>query len=256
MKVIKIKAKEIFTKTKLPGADYVINQYVGCEHNCSYCYAKFISRWKKHGKWGDWVEIKTNAPDLVKNKFVPGWVFMSSVSDAYQPLEKDLKLTRSILENLDKSTKLSILTKSDLLLRDIDLFKKFKNIEVGLTINTFEGDEKKLFEPNSPSNGERIKALKILKENGIKNYAFVSPLIPGLINIEKLIINTKDFVDYYWFEVLNLGGAGKEFSEMLRHKYPESHKVLKDRKLFDLFINEVKNTCKMRGIQVKGFEEH
>ncbi len=63
MKVIKIKAKEIFTKTKLPGADYVINQYVGCEHNCSYCYAKFISRWKKHGKWGDWVEIKTNAPD-------------------------------------------------------------------------------------------------------------------------------------------------------------------------------------------------
>ena len=147
-KLIKVKAKEIFTKTKLPGSDWVINQYVGCEHACLYCYAKFISRWRpaNYGKWGTWVEAKMNAPELVKGRYVKGWVYMSSISDPYQPVEKELKLTRRILENLDKRTKLSIQTKSDLVLRDLDLFKKFKTIEVGLTINSFTGKSKRIFE--------------------------------------------------------------------------------------------------------------
>lgn len=135
VRIIKTKAKEIFTKTKLPGADYVINQYVGCEHQCLYCYAKFIGKWKPrdYGKWGKWVEAKINAPELAKKR-IKGNVFMSSISDPYQPIEKELKLTRQILENLNKNADLSILTKSDLALRDINLFKKFKNISVGLTI--------------------------------------------------------------------------------------------------------------------------
>ena len=89
-KIIKTQVKEIFTKTKLPGCDWVINQYVGCGHNCSYCYARFISRWKGYGEWGSWIEVKVNAPELVKSKFVKGKVFMSSVSDAYQPIEKEI----------------------------------------------------------------------------------------------------------------------------------------------------------------------
>ena len=134
MKIIKIKAKEIFTKTKLPETDFTINQYVGCEHACLYCYSRFMCRWKPYGKWGTWVEIKENAPELVKGKYVKGWVWMSSVSDPYQPIEKKLKLTRSVLVNLDKRIKLAVQTKSNLVLRDIDLFKKFKKIEIGLTI--------------------------------------------------------------------------------------------------------------------------
>ena len=146
VKVIKVKAKEIFTKTKLPGADYVINQYVGCEHQCLYCYAKFIGKWrpKDYGKWGKWVEAKMNAPELVNRKGIEGSVFMSSISDPYQPIEKKLKLTRQILENLDKNADLSILTKSDLVIRDIDLFREFKNISIGLTINNFQGKEKEI----------------------------------------------------------------------------------------------------------------
>ncbi len=256
MELIRVNTKEIFTKTNLPGADYVINQYVGCEHNCAYCYAKFMSRWKKHGQWGTWVEAKMNAPELVKNKTVSGWVFMSSVSDAYQPIEKDLKLTRHVLENLDKRIKLSILTKSDLVLRDIDLLKQFKDSEIGLTINTFVGKEKDIFEPNSPSNQKRIEALKILKENGLKTYAFISPLIPGLIDLEKLIDETREFVDYYWLEVLNLRGAGKEFSNILETDYPKSFRILKKPDLFNQFINELKIICKKKGIKVRGFEEH
>ncbi|MEK7103868.1 MAG: radical SAM protein, partial [Patescibacteria group bacterium] len=207
MKIIEIKAKEIFTKTKL-GADWVINPYVGCSHNCLYCYAKFIARWRplEYGKWGDWVEAKINGPELVKDRKIKGEVFMSSICDAYQPVEKDLKLTRKILENLDKNVKLSILTKSDLVLRDVDIFKHFKNIEVGLTINSFTDKAKKLFEPNAIDSQLRINALKKLKEQGIKTYAFISPIIPGLINLQDIVNKTKSFVDYYWFEFLNLRG--------------------------------------------------
>ena len=192
MKVIEVKAKEILTKTKL-GADYVINPYVGCGHNCLYCYAKFIARWRplEYGKWGDWVEAKINGPELVKDRKIKGEVFMSSICDAYQPVEKELKLTRKILENLDKNVKLSILTKSDLVLRDIDIFKQFKDIEIGLTINSFIGKTKKLFEPSSIENNDRIKALEKLSEQGIKTYAFISPIIPGLINLQDIVNKTK-----------------------------------------------------------------
>ncbi len=255
-RIIKTNAKEIFTKTNLPGADYVINQYVGCGHSCSYCYARFMARWKGYGNWGTWVEAKMNAPELVKNRRVNGRVFMSSVSDAYQPVEKALELTREILKNLDKGINLSILTKSDLVLRDIDLLKQFKNVEVGFTINSFEGEEKKLFEPGSPTNNKRVDAMKILKANGIKVFAFVSPIIPGLIDIEEIIRQTNKIADYYWFEMINLRGAGKEFSEILRQKYPESYEIVHDKQLFADYVDELRKTIKNSGVKTKGIEMH
>ena len=278
VKVIKIQAKEIFTKTKLPGADWVINQYVGCEHQCLYCYAKFIGKWKpkSYGVWGKWVEAKINAPELVhpvkcrkaaispqaklfnrvNGKSVEGSIFMSSISDPYQPIEKELKLTRQILENLDKDVDLSILTKSDLVIRDIGLFKKFKNISVGLTINGFGNKEKEIFEPFSSTNAARIKALKVLKDNRIANYAFVSPIIPGLIDLQDIIGKTKGFVDSYWFEFINLRGAGKEFAEVLKKQYPQVRKILQDKKLFADFIDKCKSIIKSANIKVQDMVLH
>lgn len=257
-KIIKVKAKEIFTETKLPGADYVINQYVGCEHSCAYCYAKFIAKWKPkdYGAWGAWVEAKMNAPELAKRRHIKGSVFMSSVSDPYQPIEKELELTRQILENLDKNADLSILTKSDLAIRDIALFKKFKNISVGLTINGFRGKEKEIFEPFSPTNTARIKALKALKDNGIANYAFVSPIIPDLIDLRDIIARTKGFIDSYWFEFINLRGAGKEFAAVLKKQYPQSWKILQDKKLFADFVNECKSIIKSAHIKTQDIVLH
>ena len=255
-KIFKIKAKSIFTKTKIPGAKWVINQYVGCSHFCLYCYAKFMCRWRpgNYGKWGSWVEAKINAPELVKEKYVDGWVYMSSVSDPYQPIEKKLKLTRKVLENLDKKIKLCILTKSDLVLRDIDVLKKFKNIEVGLTINSFDGLLKKIFEPFSPTNEKRIRTLKILKENKIKSYTFISPIIPGLVDLKDIIKKTKDFTDFYWFEIINIRLAGKEFIEILKKKFPKSFEIIKDKKKFDKFIKECKNIIDSEKINVRGIE--
>lgn len=255
-KIFKTEAKEIYTKTKLPGSDYVINQYVGCGHSCTYCYARFISRWKGYGDWGSWIEAKINAPELVKGKYVPGWVFMSSISDAYQPMEKDLKLTRQVLENMDKNIKLSILTKSDLVLRDIDLLKQFKEVEVGFTLNSFKGKEKEFFEPNSPTFEQRIKALKTLKANGIKTYAFVSPIIPGLIDLDRVVNDAKEHADYFWFEVINMRGAGKEFGELLEKKYPGSFQIVKDKDLFNIFSEELKKSIRKYRVKIKGVEVH
>jgi len=257
MKVIEIKAKEILTKTKL-GSDYVINPYVGCSHNCLYCYAKFIARWRpiEYGKWGDWVEVKINGPELVKDRKITGTVFMSSICDAYQPIEKDLRLTRRILENLDKNAKLSILTKSDLVLRDIDILKQFKNVEVGLTINCFTGKTKKLFEPNSIENKDRIKVLKKLAEQGIETYAFISPIIPELVNLQDVVGKTKDFVDYYWFEFLNLRGAGKEFSQILQKEFPESYKIVNNETLYKDFIDKTTKIINSLGVKIREVVRH
>jgi len=256
MKIIKTKAKEIYTKTKLPGADYVLNQYVGCQHACTYCYAKFICRWKDYGKFGTWVEAKINSPELVKLKKIKGEVFMSSMSDPYQPLEKDLKLTRQVLENLDKNTYLSILTKSDLVLRDLDLLKQFKNLEVGFTINDFEGKTKNLMEPFAPNYQLRLEALKRLHKKGIKTYIFVSPIIPGLIDLKKIIDSTRKYANHYWFEFMNLRGAGPEFVAMMKKEYPENLRILQDKKAMANFMEECAKIIKKSGIKYAGIEKH
>jgi len=160
------------------------------------------------------------------------------------------------LENLDKTIKISIQTKSDLILRDIDLFRQFKDIEVGLTINTFTGKAKNIFEPGAISSEQRIKALKILKKAGLKTFVFVSPLLPGLIDLKKAIEETKDYADYYFFEFINIRAAGAEFMEALRQHFPESHEILRDRRRFLEFVKESKKVISSENIKVHAIEIH
>ncbi len=256
LRIIKVKAKSIFTKTSLSGCDFTINQYVGCEHGCLYCYSRFMCRWKPYGKWGTWVEVKENAPELVKWKYIKGSVWMSSVSDPYQPIEKKLKLTRKVLENMDKRIELAVQTKSNLILRDIDLFKKFKNIEIGLTINGFKGEIKKIFEPFSSTHKERLKTLKILKENNLRTYAFISPIIPELVDVKKVIEESRDFVNYYWFEVLNLRASGREFIKALKEEFPKSYEIMTKKEKFQNFIENLKEVIKKEKIETAGIEVH
>ena len=173
MKVKEIKASSIITKSNLPDADYVINPYIGCTHACIYCYARFMKRFTGHTEeWGEFLDVKINAPDLIPeqtNKYRGKSVFLSSVTDAYLPIERKYQLTRKILKKLVAlQPNIGILTKSDLVLRDIDLLKQFKNCEVGLTITTSDDNLRKEIEPFTSSIQNRIKALKRLKESGIR----------------------------------------------------------------------------------------
>lgn len=256
IKIIRLKSKKAFTPTRIPGADYVINQYIGCQHACKYCYAKFMCKWYNYGKWGSWVVVKENMPELVKKESVRGKVYMSSVSDPYQPIEKKLELTRNVVKNMNKDIKLGILTKLDLVLRDIDVFKEFRDIEVGLTINSFDDSMKKEVEPFSSSNEKRIEAIKTLRENGIKNYAFISPIIPHITDIEQLIKETKNFTDFYWFEFLNLRASGEEFREWLRQNHPESYDVISDKMKAEKYVKAMIDTINNSDVSVRGVCMH
>ena len=157
---------------------------------------------------------------------------------------------------MKKDIKLAILTKSELVLRDIDIFKEFKDIEVGLTINGLDGKVKREIEPFSSNNDERIHALKVLHENCIKNYAFISPIIPDLVDVEKLIKDTKDFVNFYWFEFLNLRASGKEFREWLKQNYHKSYDTLSNKTKAERYVNDIIKIIRKSNVPVRGISVH
>ena len=126
----------------------------------------------------------------------------------------------------------------------------------GVTVEKKEGKLKKEIEPFSPSNERRIETLKILNESGIKSYAFISPIIPNLVDVENLINETKGFVDFYWFEFLNLKASGKEFREWLKQNYPESYNLISDKDRAEKYIKEVVEIIKNSNISVKGICVH
>lgn len=182
--VIKEKAvKSVLSKTGIPGASYCLNPYTGCAHGCLYCYAEFMKKYTGHTEpWGSFVDIKANAPEVLQRqlrKAKKGRVMVSSVTDPYQPVEARTRLTRKCLEALlERQFPVGILTKSPLVTRDIDLFRQFRDIEVGITITTDMERVRKVFEPHAPPIGARVRALRKLHESGIDTYVFIGPLLP------------------------------------------------------------------------------
>lgn len=206
MKVREIFAKTVLTRTAISGFDYCLNPYVGCGHGCRYCYASFMKRFTGHKEpWGEFIDVKVNAPSLLKNQLKrakPGIVAISTVTDPYQPIEKTYKITRGCLEALlDKQFPVNLLTRSPLCLQDIDLFKRFKKIEVGLTVTTHDEAMKKLFEPCSPSIPSRIKALETLRKERVKTYAFIGPLLP--LNPAHMVKMLEGLVDAVLIDRMN-----------------------------------------------------
>ena len=201
-----IKAKSILTKSGIPGIDYCVNPYVGCSHGCRYCYATFMKRYTGHTEaWGSFVDVKINAPEILQKQLKRakiGRVMISSVTDAYQPIESKYKLTRQCLEILLQSQfPVDILTKSPLVLRDTDLIKKFKDIEVGITITTNDEKISRVFEPNAPSIMARIRTLRALHDKGINTYAFIGPVLP--MNPEALSEKIRPHVDSIIIDRMN-----------------------------------------------------
>jgi len=209
--VREVECKSVLNKSAL--ADYCINPYIGCEHGCKYCYAEsYTRRFTKHTEpWGDFIDIKINAPTILAHEIKrkpKGRVYLSSLTDAYQPLEHKYQLTRKLLEVLlGHQFPISIQTKSALVLRDLDLIQKFHEKEVGFTITTLNDDVRKRFEPASSSIEEKFHAIKQLKEKSIKTYVFFGPILPYLSdqNLEDYFHRIADAgVDYIYVDKLNL----------------------------------------------------
>jgi DNA repair photolyase len=191
MIVKEIEAKTILSKSQI--YDYALNAYVGCQHGCVYCYAKFMKRFTGHREpWGAFVDVKINAPELLARevkKKRKGRVWMSGVCDAYQPLERKYLLTGRCLEILvEQGWPVTIQTKSPLVLRDIAILKRSADAEVGFTITTADEKVRRIFEPGAPPIAKRVEALGILHAEGIQTFVMIAPLLPradGLVDMLK-----------------------------------------------------------------------
>src|SRR3989338_7938548 len=232
--VKEIEAKGILTKCGIPGIDFVVNPYIGCRFGCKYCYASFMGRFvgKKIADWGEYVYPKINAPELLAKEIerkLPDKgrgkeVFFSSVTDPYQGLEAKYQLTRQCLEVLADwgfAGTLSVLTKSNLVTRDIDILKRFRQAVVGLTVTSADDGISRYFEKYAQPVSERFEALRKLNEAGIRTYAFIGPLLPHFVadeagleeGFQKLVeAGTKDV----YVEHLNLSSyiRGRLMAEM------------------------------------------
>jgi len=148
--------------------------------------------------WGQFVDVKINAPDLLKREITkkkPGKVWVSGVCDPYQPLEAKYKLTKQCLEILVQNNWPAVVqTKSPLVLRDIDIFKEGRDFEVGLSVTTADDNIRKLFEPNAPSIKDRVKALDKLHKAGIRTYVMIAPILPGAQDLAEILAGKVDYV--------------------------------------------------------------
>ena len=203
MQIKEVKAKSILSTSKV--SDYAMNPYVGCQHACVYCYAKFMKRFTGHKEeWGAFVDVKVNAPELLTREVLKkkvGRVWISGVCDPYQPLERKYRLTRTCLEILVRNDwPVTVQTKSPLVLRDIEILRRVSDVEVGFTITTADERMRKIFEPGAPPMAKRIEALEKLHGSGIKTFAMIAPLLPGAEGLPALL---KDSVGHVLVDRLN-----------------------------------------------------
>ncbi len=183
--VRRVVCRNALSRSKLPGLDFALNPYQGCGHDCVYCYAPFVLGIER-GRWSD-VGAKLDLPRLLASELSrdPGTIGLGTVTDPYQPIEESTLLTRRCLEVLAaKKARCSLLTKSDLVLRDVDIIKRIPGAEVGVTTTVVDEKDAKAFEPRAPSPQRRLKAVRRLVSEGIDAYVLVGPVIPGVTDLQ------------------------------------------------------------------------
>ena len=230
----------------LDSYDYSLNPYAGCAFACTYCYAAFFTWDKaKQDNWGCWVEVKENALALLQKKrkrpLINKTIYMSSVTDPYQPIEKKLQLTRSLLHELEQyhQVNLVIQTRSPLVVRDIDILQQMPNVQVNMTVTTDSERVRKVFEPSCPSNVKRLAAIQQVKTAGIQTCITMTPLLPveNPHEFGRRLVNTavdKTIIQYFHatkgqFVAGTRDQALKLIKEMnwTRDRYKETRSILR-----------------------------
>ena len=218
-----VEAKSILSKSNLPVCDYSANPYVGCSHACRYCYASFMKRFSGHDEpWGQFVDVKRWKPLKNARKHDGQQVFVGSVCDPYMPEEAEYGRTRALLEELVGSgMEVSIQTKSDLVLRDIDLISQLPGARVGFSINTLDEGFRSDMDAAVPL-ARRLAAMKELHDAGIRTTCFISPIFPGITDAPAIIEAARDRCNLVWLENLNLrGGYKADILGYIAEKRPE-----------------------------------
>jgi len=224
MKISVTKAKCMLVKSALPASDYVANPYSGCTHNCRYCYASFMKRFTGHEEdWGTFLDVKLYESDHLPRSLDGKTVLLSSVTDPYNPYEMKYRKSREILEALSSTrAHVEVLSKSDLMVKDIDLLKRMPDVSVGISLNTLDDNFRRDMEPGAPGVQRRLDALETLHNEGITTYLFISPIFPYITDVQEIIEASSGKIDQVCFENLNLRGtAKKEILDYIAQKYPQ-----------------------------------
>lgn len=216
LRVRGVECKTLLHRFAYPShAEYTANLYKGCTHGCVYCYAPSLTHDER--PWGSYVDAKINAPAVLEREIrglEKAEVFLSSASDPYQPVEANYRLTRRCLDILLRNGyPVSILTRSPLVLRDLDLLKRFEQLTVGMSITTVPARQ---FEPGVPPLQRRIDTLARLSGAGIRTRVSLAPVIPGImmLDLERL------------FEELGAAGVSSVSYGVLRFSgYEESRSM-------------------------------
>jgi DNA repair photolyase len=233
LKINEVTCKNALVKSGIEGMDYALNPYTGCQHACLYCYAEFMKKYTHHPEpWGEFVDVKINVADRLRQqvkKTKPGTVMIGTVTDAYQPIERKYSLTRQCLEVLSETDfPVFIQSKSDLILRDIELLKKIKTVEVGLTITCPDSRVERMFEPGAADLERRFETLSRLKDEGLSTFVFFGPILPFFSDTEKplmLLLSRlqKIGIEKIYFDKMNyLKSKLNKFRPLLAKEFPQA----------------------------------
>ncbi|MBR2599762.1 MAG: radical SAM mobile pair protein B [Erysipelotrichaceae bacterium] len=221
-----IETRSVMTKSNTPLGGYSVNPYVGCPHACRYCYASFMKRFTGHTEpWGTFIDVKHWPAIKDAKKYAGQKIVIGTVTDGYNPLEETYENTRRLLEELkDSGGDIVICTKSDLALRDLDLLKEVNEkcrLTVSWSVNTLDEEFRNDMDA-AASIERRLLAMKKVYDAGIRTICFISPVFPGITDIEAIFERAKDQCDLIWLENLNLrGGFKADIMNYIAEKYPE-----------------------------------
>jgi DNA repair photolyase len=196
--------RPVLTPCTLEGRNYQVDPYIGCEHYCYYCYAlnQAETDWRKE------ILIHKDIAGQLESELAgiaPQTIYMGWQTDPYQPCEAEYRQTRQVLELLlEKDFSASILTKSDLVLRDTDLLLKMDAASVSFSVAFNDNRTRRLFEANTVDNEKRIEALRQLKEAGLRTGALLCPVIPYITDAIQLIDMLVPCTDVIWIYGLGM----------------------------------------------------
>ncbi|MBN1109358.1 MAG: radical SAM protein [Methanomassiliicoccales archaeon] len=179
-RIAEIGTRVALPPSRLPGLDFALNPYQGCQHDCLYCYAPYVTK-RPRARWTE-VRARTDLPQVLAKELrgKKGVIGLGTVTDPYQEAERHLLITRRcLMQIIPHDQPVSVLTKSDLVLRDLELYRELKG-EVGLTVTSVRRDLSREYEPGAPLPERRLRALEQLVEGGINAYGLVGPLLPLL----------------------------------------------------------------------------
>jgi len=178
-------AASILTKASgfMADYDFTLNPYEGCSYGCSYCYAAFFARNRRaSAEWGSWVTVKENALERLRSvrRDLRGTrIYVGSVTDPYQPVERRLGLVRQLLIELAaRGARVVLQTRGPDVTRDIDVFQRFEHVRVNMTVTTDSHDVLRTFEPGCPSTDHRLRAIGRVAAAGVPTSITLTPLLP------------------------------------------------------------------------------